>query len=56
MFVYNFDLSVGFNLNAREVTIASARMSWGELCYVPNDIIHYDPAVVCARVLLDLVY
>jgi hypothetical protein len=29
-------------------------MAWDEVCYIPYDIVYYDPTVVFGRVLLDL--
>jgi hypothetical protein len=35
-------------------TFIAAGMAWDEVCYIPYDIVYYDPTVVFGRVLLDL--
>jgi len=36
------------------LTVATTRVTWGELGYIPNNIIDHDPAIICARMLLNL--
>jgi hypothetical protein len=38
------------------LTFAATWVTRSKFCYVPDNVVDHDPAIICARMLLDLLY
>jgi hypothetical protein len=57
MFGYNYEVLVVFDIQSRKLlTIIATRVTWNEICNIPDNIVYHNPAVLLFTMLFDLLH